>query len=698
MPLYAVIVSGILLWLRHLGRACAISPLALTRFAILAGPDLRRAVHHSRDRHDISADVSTRIFSASTPIGLSNQNFLQWFGDFAHRFRRQSRCLGRALSTVIYSRHSRRPDDVVDLGHRRHGRLSRDRGHDRARLHCAAVQHYTPLKEGPLKAEILSLARSEGIPATNVYEFDASRQTKRVSANVSGLFGTTRISLNDNLLNRCTPRRDHRRAGPRDGALRAQSCGHPDHLERPSVPGRHLLSSNWGFGALVGHVRRENGTCRGIDDPAGLPVIMALVGRLRRCWRRPSPTPSPAPPKPRPIFSASMPCASPTASPRRRSSWANTEARSDAAGGIRFLRSPSGRTRICMMMRWKAEHLNDPDIKQRARLAAVTMKAAFERTFGRADCAAACGRAQPSSLARYEFRRAGVRPGMMRHACSTANGITCSSGAFRPRRRMSRTCSIFPIPRTIAFGPNTHSFVLRFLSCFPRDRPIRDSHNLVRIHELLATDRAAWKKTASSTSRASPTEPFDTFRGAVRRRGARGRYDLVFLSQVFFDSGYRRARSSEIDREAVPDTETFIVIDGYHAFMAIPVDITELAGAHLLSRGRLQICDGGRRLLLSALPARLWPAPARHGLVCGLRCARKRPSGVRYAGDGSRFLGATFDVTALYRFNAVQEWLAFRATVGRRYARPCADDRTSIPASLDRLNAPSRSSMLLDAG
>ena len=39
----------------------------------------------------------------------------------------------------------------------------------------------------------------------DVYEVDASRQSKRVSANVSGLFGTTRITLNDNLLSRCAP-------------------------------------------------------------------------------------------------------------------------------------------------------------------------------------------------------------------------------------------------------------------------------------------------------------------------------------------------------------------------------------------------------------------------------------------------------------------------------------------------------------
>ena len=36
---------------------------------------------------------------------------------------------------------------------------------------------------------------------------DASRQTTRVSANVSGILGTERITLNDNLLNRASPGR-----------------------------------------------------------------------------------------------------------------------------------------------------------------------------------------------------------------------------------------------------------------------------------------------------------------------------------------------------------------------------------------------------------------------------------------------------------------------------------------------------------
>ena len=55
-----------------------------------------------------------------------------------------------------------------------------------------------------LEDPILSMARANGVPATDVYQFDASRQSNRISANVSGFLSTMRISLNDNLLDRCT--------------------------------------------------------------------------------------------------------------------------------------------------------------------------------------------------------------------------------------------------------------------------------------------------------------------------------------------------------------------------------------------------------------------------------------------------------------------------------------------------------------
>src|SRR5437773_372438 len=63
---------------------------------------------------------------------------------------------------------------------------------------------YTPLTEPKIRDPILALARANEIPVQQLFVVDQSRQTKRVSANVSVLAGTTRIALNDNLLNQCT--------------------------------------------------------------------------------------------------------------------------------------------------------------------------------------------------------------------------------------------------------------------------------------------------------------------------------------------------------------------------------------------------------------------------------------------------------------------------------------------------------------
>jgi STE24 endopeptidase len=61
------------------------------------------------------------------------------------------------------------------------------------------------MPDSPLRTEIIAVAKAQDIPANDVFVFDASRQTDRISANVSGLGPTIRISLNDNLLNRTSP-------------------------------------------------------------------------------------------------------------------------------------------------------------------------------------------------------------------------------------------------------------------------------------------------------------------------------------------------------------------------------------------------------------------------------------------------------------------------------------------------------------
>jgi STE24 endopeptidase len=67
------------------------------------------------------------------------------------------------------------------------------------------LNKFTALEDPKITQPILSLARANGIPAQKVYQMDASRQTTRMSANVSGYGQTMRITLNDNLLRRGSP-------------------------------------------------------------------------------------------------------------------------------------------------------------------------------------------------------------------------------------------------------------------------------------------------------------------------------------------------------------------------------------------------------------------------------------------------------------------------------------------------------------
>jgi len=60
----------------------------------------------------------------------------------------------------------------------------------------------TRLDDARVTQPILKMARANGIPAKDVWEIDASRQTTRMSANVSGFGKTMRITMNDNLLRR----------------------------------------------------------------------------------------------------------------------------------------------------------------------------------------------------------------------------------------------------------------------------------------------------------------------------------------------------------------------------------------------------------------------------------------------------------------------------------------------------------------
>lgn len=134
--------------------------------------------------------------------------------------------------------------------------------------------HYTYLDDPKIRDPILSLARANEIPAEHVYVFDASKQTKAVSANVSGALGTMRISLNDNLLNRCSLASIK--------AVMAHEMGHYvlNHIYKGLLERGLLLTIGFAFCAWAfNRIVARRGTAwgiRSIGDPAGLPLIVLL--------------------------------------------------------------------------------------------------------------------------------------------------------------------------------------------------------------------------------------------------------------------------------------------------------------------------------------------------------------------------------------------------------------------------------------
>ena len=213
-----------------------------------------------------------------------------------------------------------------------------------------------------------------------------------------------------------------------------------------------------------------------------------------------------------------------------------------------------------------------------------------------------------------------------------------------------------PDPATIAFGPNTHSFLVRILSCLPQ-RPVRV---LTTGSEFMSFSRqmARLKEDGLVSITQISTEPFEDFPERFAHAASRGGHNLVFLSQVFFDSGFALRDLTKIVR-AVPHRETFVVIDGYHGFMAVPTDLSAIAGRVFYLAGGYKYAMAGEGTCFLHCPPFYGQRPPDTGWYAGFSALEGSGKGeVAYAADGSRFLGATFDVSALYRFNAVQDWLA----------------------------------------
>jgi STE24 endopeptidase len=134
---------------------------------------------------------------------------------------------------------------------------------------------YDPMEEGELRDDILALAEANGIPADDVYVFDVSRQSNRITANVNGLFGTTRIALSDTLIDNTDP----------DEVLSVMGheMGHYalNHLWEMFIMFAVILAIGFAFTDRVFRFLNnrfgKNWGIDGISDIAGLPLLAASL-------------------------------------------------------------------------------------------------------------------------------------------------------------------------------------------------------------------------------------------------------------------------------------------------------------------------------------------------------------------------------------------------------------------------------------
>jgi STE24 endopeptidase len=132
---------------------------------------------------------------------------------------------------------------------------------------------YKPVEDPAVRAAVLQLAKADGVPLTNVYQFDASRQTTRVSANVSGIFGSAAVRLNDNLL-KCSM--------PEIRAVMGHELGHyvMNHIYKSIAEFALLflagfLFAKWALDSLLRRHAARWGL-KGVTDVAGLPLFVAV--------------------------------------------------------------------------------------------------------------------------------------------------------------------------------------------------------------------------------------------------------------------------------------------------------------------------------------------------------------------------------------------------------------------------------------
>ena len=238
-------------------------------------------------------------------------------------------------------------------------------------------------------------------------------------------------------------------------------------------------------------------------------------------------------------------------------------------------------------------------------------------------------------------------------------------------------------PDAIVFSSNTHDLLVRLITAAPRSGPrLRVLTSDGEFHSA-RRQLARWEEEGWVEVERIASEPFGGLSTRFLEAARGGGHDLILVSQVMFGSGRIFEGVEALSALATPDGP-WVVIDGYHAFMALdrPFAAAAHGGAFYLGGGYKYAMAGEGCAFMHA-PTGFGPRPPVTGWFAEFEDLSLPPGSVGYAKDARRFLGATFDPSALYRFNAVQRMLQESGLTTARISAHVAALQEQLIASLD---------------
>jgi len=237
-----------------------------------------------------------------------------------------------------------------------------------------------------------------------------------------------------------------------------------------------------------------------------------------------------------------------------------------------------------------------------------------------------------------------------------------------------------PDPRTIAFTPNTHELLVRIFSAKIGDVPLDVLTSDGEFHSF-RRQAARWEEDGRIKRRIVACEPFETFTERFVAAAQERAPDIAFLSHIMFKSGLRFDGVEALAALARPEG-AWVVLDLYHSFMAIPCDFAPVADRVFLLGGGYKYAMAGEGAGFMHAPPGFGMRPGNTGWFANFGALEAKQGEVAYAPDGGRFMGATFDATGLYRFNAVQAMLTREGLDTQAITERCAALRASLAAMI----------------